>query len=90
MSRMTGAELKEIGKLIRMNASVAKADAEARGKVLLADAEAKLAARYKVDDETWQHITAGAERAVAKADEDIAAICRDRGIPPRSSGRRFT
>jgi hypothetical protein len=81
MSRMTSAERMELGKLVRLNAKVAKADAEARGKWLLADAEAKLAAKYKFEDEAWADITAAAEKAVREADAAIAAICRERGVP---------
>jgi hypothetical protein len=78
---MTVAERTELGKLVRLNAKVAKDDAEARGKWLLADAEAKLAARYKAEDEAWADITEAAEKAVEEADAAIAALCRERGIP---------
>jgi hypothetical protein len=81
MSRMTAAERAELGKLVRLNAKVAKDDAEARGKWMLADAEAKLAAIYKAEDDVWADITALAERQVAEADAAIAALCRERGVP---------
>jgi hypothetical protein len=45
------------------------------------DAEAKLAAVYKAEDEAWADITAAAERTVKEADAAIAALCRERGIP---------
>jgi hypothetical protein len=79
---MTSAERVELGKLVRLNAKVAKEDAEARGKWLLADAEAKLAARYKAEGEAWADITAAAQKAVEEADAAIAALCQERGIPP--------
>jgi hypothetical protein len=78
---MTAAERQELGKLVRLNAKVAKDDAEARGKWMLADIEAKLAARYKIEDEAWADITAAAEQQVAEADAALAALCRARGIP---------
>jgi hypothetical protein len=81
MSGMTSAERLELGKLVRLKAKVAKDEAEARGKWLLADAEAKLAACYKADDEVWEDITEAAEKAVKEADATLAAICRLRGIP---------
>jgi hypothetical protein len=49
MSKMTAAERESLCKLVRDNAKVARADAEARGKWLLAQAEAQLAARYKAE-----------------------------------------
>jgi hypothetical protein len=79
--RMTAAERQELGKLVRANARVAKDDIDARGKSLLADAESKLAARYKVEDAAWKDITAEANRMVEEADARIAAICRERGVP---------
>jgi hypothetical protein len=81
MSQMTAAERLELGKLVRLNAKVAKDDAEARGKWLVADVEAKLAAIYKSEDAAWADITAAAEKAVQEADAAIAAVCRERGIP---------
>src|SRR5262245_8673801 len=81
MSGMTNAERLELSKLVRLNAKVAKDDAEARGRWLLADAEEKLAAVYKVDDAAWAGITAAARKAVAEADAAIAALCRERGVP---------
>jgi hypothetical protein len=46
---MTGAERRELGQLVRLLAKLARHAAEARGKWLLADAEAKLAAIYKAE-----------------------------------------
>jgi hypothetical protein len=80
MSTMTAAERTELGKLVRLNAKVAKDDAEARGKWMLADAEAKLAAIFKVEDEAWADITATVDKQIAAADAAIAAICQQRGI----------
>jgi hypothetical protein len=81
MTKMTAAERLELGKLVRLTAKVAKDDAEARGQWMLSDAEAKLAAIYKREDEAWADITQAAEKCVAEADAAIAALCRERGIP---------
>ena len=79
--KMTAAERSELGSLVRFNAKVARADAEARGKWLKADVEEKLSARFKFEDAAWKDITAAAEKAVQEADAAIAALCRDRGVP---------
>jgi hypothetical protein len=78
---MTAAERQSLERLVRDRGKVAKADAEARGKWLLADAEAKLAAVYKREDEAWEDIVAAVEKAVEEADAALAALCRERGIP---------
>jgi hypothetical protein len=80
MSRMTAAERQELGKLVRLNAKVAKDDAEARGKWMLADAEAKLAARFKQEDQAWADITEAVEKQIAEANAAVNAIAAQRGI----------
>src|SRR5260370_37409515 len=80
-SKMTTGERQELGKLIRLRAKVAQKDAEGRRAWLLADAEAKLAAQYKFEDEAWADITAEAEKKVAEVNAAIAVRCRERGIP---------
>ena len=82
-SQMTTGERQELGKVVRKRAKLAMHDAEQRGAWLLADAEAKLAATYKIEDEAWAQITAAANRAVEEADAAIARICRERGIPEK-------
>jgi hypothetical protein len=81
MSGMTTAERLDLGKLVRLKAKVAKDDAEARGKELIADGESKLAAIYKEEDEAWADITEAAQKYAAKADAAIHALCCERGIP---------
>jgi hypothetical protein len=81
MTKMTAAERDSLYRLVRDRAKVAKADAEARGKWMLAEVEAKLAARFKADDEAWADMTAAAEKAVEEANAKIALVCRERGIP---------
>jgi hypothetical protein len=77
---MTAAERQELGKLVRLRAKLAKEDADARGKQLLATAEATLAAVYDARDEAWADITEHARKVVEDADAAIAAICRQRGL----------
>lgn len=62
-------------------AKVAKAEVEQRRAELLAQAEAQLAAQYRVDDEAWDEVTSAAEQVVREADEEVAARCRKLGIP---------
>ena len=81
MELMTKAERLELGKVVRLRAKVAKDDAEAQGRRLLADFEAQLAARYPENNPAWAEITATARQAVEDADAKIAQLCRDRGIP---------
>jgi hypothetical protein len=78
---MTKAEREELVKLVRRREQVAKTAAKTRAAELLADVEEKLAAIYRADDERWQTITRAAEEAVAAADQEIAARCREQGIP---------
>jgi hypothetical protein len=79
--RMTAAEREALCRLVRDNARVARADADARGKWLLADVEAKLAARFKREDEDWAEVVALGEKAVEEANAQVAAACRSRGVP---------
>jgi hypothetical protein len=66
---------------VRLRARNAMNAADERGAWMLADVEAKLAAKYKFDDTTWSSLTTEAKNFVAETDERIAKICRDRGIP---------
>ena len=81
MELMTKAERLELGKVVRLRAKVAKDDAEAQGRRLLADFEAQLAARYPENNPAWAEITATARQAVEDADAKIAQLCRSLGIP---------
>lgn len=78
---MTTGERQELAKLVRLHAKNAKADAEARGAALLADAEAKLAAIYKAEDEAWADIIAEARKYLNEAQAQLAERCRACGIP---------
>jgi hypothetical protein len=75
------AEREELRRLVNERARLAKSGIDQRKAELLADAEARLAARYHFDDEAWTAVTEAAQRAVADAEQQIAAKCRELGIP---------
>jgi hypothetical protein len=78
---MHKSERLELGRVVRLRAKVAKASVDQRQKELLADVERQLSAVFEFDDEVWADITRRAEGAVRQADEQIARICRERGVP---------
>lgn len=78
---MTRTERDDLAKVARLRAKVARTAVAQREAELLADVEAQLAAEYDFADETWAEITKGAAEAVADADQQVAALCRARGIP---------
>lgn len=78
---MTKGEREELRRLVNERARLAKARVEQRQAELLADVEAKLAAKYDFDDEVWADVTAAARQAVKQADDFIAQKCRELGIP---------
>jgi hypothetical protein len=86
---MSKSDREELTKVVRMHAKVAKEGVALRQAELLADFEAQLAAKYKVDYAAWKDITAHAEKGVAEANERIVAICRERGVP-EAFGPRLT
>lgn len=81
MELMTKTERLELGKVVQLRAKAANDDAEGRGRRLLADFKAQLAARYSENNPAWAEITATAKQAVEDADAKIAQLCRARGIP---------
>ena len=81
MASMTRGEREALAKLVRQRAALGRKMADQRAAELLADYEAQSAAIYKSDAEAWRHITAVAKAAVRKADEQVAKICREKGIP---------
>lgn len=81
--RMTGAERQSLMQLARQRARVAKQEVAAREAELLADVEAQLSAIYEPRDEAWKDITKEADRRVKEWDNEIAAICAERGIDPK-------
>jgi hypothetical protein len=78
---MTKTERDELRRIIAGREKLAKASIDQRKAELLADAEQQLATIYKFDDERWAEVTAAAEGAVKAADDYIARVCREQGIP---------
>lgn len=79
--KLTRGERDDLAKVARLRARTAKSHIAVREAELLADAEAQLAATYNFCDEDWRHITEAAQAAIRAADEQVAEICRQRGIP---------
>lgn len=78
---MTSKERAELGKLLRLRGTVAKADLKARGAEQLAIVEQQLSATYRASDTAWADLTAAADAAVTTADAAIAERCKVLGIP---------
>src|SRR5947209_3304904 len=78
---MTRREREDLAKLVRRREHVAKSGVRQRALTVLADFEQQLAAIYESDDEQWSAITRRADETVREADAQIAALCRERGVP---------
>lgn len=77
----TRPERTELAKLARMRAKVARTEVDQRAAELRADVERQLSATYEFGDDAWRDVTAAADAATKAADEQIAAKCRELGIP---------
>jgi len=75
------AERENLARLARKRAKLAKDMVSERERILAADVEDQLAAVHKFDDDAWAEIAREAQRAVAKADKQIAEICLQLGMP---------
>ncbi len=78
---MTGAERAELGKLLRLRGTVAKADLKARGAEQAAIVEQQLSARFSAEDVKFADVTALGKQACKKVDAEVAARCEALGIP---------
>ena len=78
---LTPRERSDLSALVRKRERVAKTDARQRAAELLADIEAKLAARFEAEDQRWAAVTVEAQKAVDAANQEIARICREMGVP---------
>lgn len=79
---MTRAERGELGQLIRKREKVMKARAAERSATMLADFDAQTAKIYSFDDDkVWARVHREAEAAVKAAQAEIAARCKELGIP---------
>lgn len=65
-------ETLELGKLVRLRATVAKGEVDKRIARCLADVEAQLAASYPSNHEAWAEVTA--ETFEATINRDIASV----------------
>jgi hypothetical protein len=84
MSAITRHELEDLQRLIRQREKVLKSSAKTRSAEVLADFENQMGQEYSFDqDHVWAEATKIAEAAVAKANEQIKARCREIGIPDR-------
>src|SRR5512133_2785693 len=81
MAEMTRRDRNDLLDVAKMRARVAKQAVAGREAELLAIAEEELSAIYKADDEAWKGMTATADQKINEANEAIAAMCRERGIP---------
>lgn len=79
---MTKGERQELSSLIRKREKVMKAQAEERSAALLAEFEAQSAKIHHYDeDPVWARLTQDAREAVDKARIELAARCKEMGIP---------
>jgi DNA primase len=78
---MTRRDRNDLLDVAKMRARVAKAGVAQREAELLAQVEEELSTIYSADDAAWKEITAEAAQKVKEVDEQVAAICRERGVP---------
>jgi hypothetical protein len=84
MSAMTRNEIEDLQRLIRQREKVLKSAAKQRSAEVLADFENQMGQQYSFNqDEVWAEAAKIADAAVAKAQEQIRARCRQIGIPDR-------
>jgi hypothetical protein len=81
---MTRNEREDLQRLVRQREKVLKSAAQQRSAELLADFENQMGQEYSFDqDEVWARAAEVAEREVQKAQKQVAARCRELGIPDR-------
>jgi hypothetical protein len=84
IAAMTKGEREDLQRLIRQREKVFKSAAKQRSAELLADFENQMGQEYSFDqDEVWEQAAKAAEREVKKAQAQVAARCRELGIPDR-------
>ena len=83
---MTRYEGEKLDRLIRDMERVGKAENGARAAELFSDFQVQLAAKYSYDqDSVGTDAWKDAEEAAKKANREVIARCRERGIPPEFS-----
>lgn len=81
---MTRPEREDLQRLVRQREKVLKSAASQRSAELLADFENQMGQEYSFDqDEVWDNAMKMADAAAAKAQAQVAARCRELGIPDR-------
>jgi hypothetical protein len=81
-SPMSKGEREDIQRLVRQREKVLKSAAKQRSSELLADFENQMGSEYSFDqDEVWEQAQKLAENVVQKAQAQVAARCRELGIP---------
>jgi hypothetical protein len=79
---MSKGEREDLQRLVRQRERVLKSAAKQRSSELLADFENQMGQQYAFDqDEVWEQATKAADREIKKANVQIAARCRELGIP---------
>jgi hypothetical protein len=79
---MTKGEREDLQRLVRQREKVLKSAAKQRSAELLADFENQVGQEYSFDqDEVWERAVKNVEPLVTKAQVQIAARCRELGIP---------
>jgi hypothetical protein len=82
MATMTKGERAELLSLVKKREKVMKSQAQERSAALLAEFDAQSAKIHHYDEDTvWNQLFTEAEAAIAKAQEEIARRCAERGIP---------
>jgi hypothetical protein len=81
---MTRGERDDLRKLVHQREKVLKSAVKQRAAELVADFENQLGTQFSFDqDEVWEKAAGIAKAAVVKANAQIAARCRELGIPER-------
>ena len=81
---MTRDEREGLQRLVRQRERVLKSAAKQRSRELIADFENQMGQEYAFDqDEVWEKAVVAAKGVVAKAQAQVAARCRELGIPKR-------
>jgi hypothetical protein len=79
---MTKGEREDLQRLVRHRERALKSAARERSAQLLADFENQMGQEYSFDqDEVWPQAAVAAKQEVDKAQERVAARCRELGIP---------
>jgi hypothetical protein len=76
-------ESAELAAIVKRRFRVMRAELEQRKAEAFAEFEAQMATSYEASDRRWAHIVARAKEAHQAAEDEIAKICADEGIPEK-------